>query len=121
MMRWGMPPPPRTRGPPVTNIRNTASPHWRGWLKPENRCLVPANSFAEYAPEPNPATGKKDVVWFALNDERPLFAFAGVWTEFKGDRGTKLEPIPWASLGLWFPDNDPERGWSSRSIRRPCR
>jgi putative SOS response-associated peptidase YedK len=47
MMRWGMPPPPRTGGPPVTNIRNTSSPHWRGWLKPENRCLVPANSFAE--------------------------------------------------------------------------
>jgi putative SOS response-associated peptidase YedK len=22
-MRWGMPPPPRTDGPPVTNIRNT--------------------------------------------------------------------------------------------------
>src|SRR6202521_1591391 len=40
MMRWGMPPPPRTGGPPVTNIRNTSSPHWRGWLKPENRCLV---------------------------------------------------------------------------------
>ena len=52
MMRRGMPPPPRTGGPPVTNIRNTSSPHWRGWLKPENRCLVPANSFAEYAPEP---------------------------------------------------------------------
>jgi putative SOS response-associated peptidase YedK len=47
MMRWGMPPPPRTVGPPVTNIRNTSSPHWRMWLKPENRCLVPANSFAE--------------------------------------------------------------------------
>jgi hypothetical protein len=60
-MRWGMPPPPRTGGPPVTNLRNTSSPHWRGWLKPENRCLVPANSFAEYAPEPNPETKKKDV------------------------------------------------------------
>jgi putative SOS response-associated peptidase YedK len=80
-------------GPPVTNIRNTASPHWRGWLKPENRCLVPANSFAEYAPEPNPETKKKDVVWFALNDDRPLFAFGGIWTEFKGDRGTKSKPI----------------------------
>jgi putative SOS response-associated peptidase YedK len=52
-MRWGMPPPPHNGGPPVTNFRNTASPHWRGWLKPENRCLVPANSFAEYAPEPS--------------------------------------------------------------------
>lgn len=47
-MRWGMPPPPRNGGPPLTNIRNTSSPHWRGWLRPENRCLVPANSFAEY-------------------------------------------------------------------------
>ena len=48
-MRRGMPPPPRTGGPPVTNIRNTSSRHWRRWLKPENRCLVPANSFAENA------------------------------------------------------------------------
>ena len=81
-------------GPPVTNIRNTSSPHWRGWLKPENRCLVPANSFAEYAPEPNPETKKKDVVWFALNEDRPLFAFAGIWTTFNGDRGTKAKPVP---------------------------
>jgi putative SOS response-associated peptidase YedK len=50
MMRWGMPPPPKFGGAPVTNIRNTISPHWRGSLKPESRCLVPANSFAEYAP-----------------------------------------------------------------------
>jgi hypothetical protein len=60
----------------------------------ESRCLVPANSFAEYAPEPNPETGKKDVVWFAPNDDRPLFALGGLWTEFKGDRGTKSKPIP---------------------------
>jgi hypothetical protein len=45
-MRWGMPPQPRAGGFPVTNTR---SPHWRMWLKPENRCLVPVNSFAEYA------------------------------------------------------------------------
>jgi putative SOS response-associated peptidase YedK len=36
----------------------------------------------------------QDVVWFALNNDRPLFAFAGIWTEFKGDRGTKSKPIP---------------------------
>jgi hypothetical protein len=89
-----MPPPPRTGGQPVTNIRNTSSPHWRGWLRPENRSLVPANSFAEYAPEPNPETKKKDVVWFALNEQRPLFAFAGMWTTYKGDRGTKSKPVP---------------------------
>jgi putative SOS response-associated peptidase YedK len=92
----------KTGGPPVTNIRNTSSPHWRGWLKPENRCLVPANSFAEYAPEPNPETKKKDVVWFALSEDRSLFAFAGIWTEFKGDRGTKSKPIPGPHLVYGF-------------------
>jgi putative SOS response-associated peptidase YedK len=49
-----LPPPPRGARFPATNIRNTSSPHWRGWLKPEIRCLVPADSFAAYAPEPDP-------------------------------------------------------------------
>ena len=53
---------------------------------------MPASSFSEYALEPNPVTKKKDVVWFALNDERPLFAFAGLWTTYQGDRGTKAKP-----------------------------
>jgi putative SOS response-associated peptidase YedK len=97
-----MPPPPRTAGPPVTNIRNTSSPHWRGWLKPEHRCLVPANSFAEYAPEPTRRPKKKDVVWFARNEDRPLFAFGGLWTNFKGDRGTKSKPIPGPHLVYGF-------------------
>ena len=73
-----------------------------GWLKLESRCLVPANSFAEYAPEPNPVTKKKDVVWFALDEDRPLFAFAGIWTEFEGDRGTKSKPIPGPHLVYGF-------------------
>jgi putative SOS response-associated peptidase YedK len=34
------------------------------------------------------------VVWFALDDDRTLFAFAGIWTTFNGDRGTKSKPIP---------------------------
>lgn len=106
-MRWGMPPPPKFGGAPVTNIRNTSSPHWRAWLKPENRCLVPATSFSEYAPEPNPATGKKDVVWFALNDDRPLFAFAGIWTVFKGDRGAKSKPVPGPHLVYGFLTTQP--------------
>src|SRR5437660_6385947 len=105
-MRWGMPPPPRTGGPPVTNIRNTSSPHWRGWLKPESRCLVPTNSFAEYAPETNPETKKKDVVWFALNEDRPLFAFGGIWTEYNGDRGTEADPR--SASGLRISDDGAE-------------
>jgi SOS response associated peptidase (SRAP) len=42
----------------------------------------------------DPETKKKDVVWFALTDDRPLTCFAGIWTTFKGDRGTKSKPIP---------------------------
>jgi putative SOS response-associated peptidase YedK len=93
LMRWGMPSPPQFAGPPVTNIRNTNSPHWRRWLKPESRCLVPVSSFSEYAPEANPVTGKKDIVWFALDHDRPLFAFAGIWTPWSGKRGTKKDPV----------------------------
>jgi putative SOS response-associated peptidase YedK len=45
---------------------------------------------------------QEDVVWFALNDDRPLFAFGGLWTEFKGDRGTKSKPIPGPHLVYGF-------------------
>jgi putative SOS response-associated peptidase YedK len=109
-MRWGMPPPPRTGGPPVTNIRNTSSPHWRGWLKPENRCLVPANSFAEYAPEPNPETKKKDVVWFAINDDRPLTVIAA---RSRSRCQGRIRSIAFS--------RHRRTRWSSRYTRRPCR
>ncbi len=33
-------------------------------------------------------------MWFALNEDRPLFAFAGICTTYNGDRGTKSKPIP---------------------------
>jgi putative SOS response-associated peptidase YedK len=93
IMRWGMPTPPKfltgeiDRG--VTNIRNVQSTHWHRWLKPEFRCLVPATSFCEPTDKPIPETGKKDWVWFALGEDRPLFAFAGVWCTWHGTRGTK--------------------------------
>ena len=88
-------------------ISGTRRPLTAMWLKPENRCLVPFNSFAEYAPEPNPETKKKDVVWFALNEDRPLCTFAGIWTEFKGDRGTKSKPIPGPHLVYGFLTTSP--------------
>jgi hypothetical protein len=56
MMRWGMPPPPRTGGPPVTNIRNTSSPHWRGSLKP---CLGRCNSSGLRWPFANSGYGER--------------------------------------------------------------
>jgi hypothetical protein len=57
--------------------------------------------------EPNPETKKKDVVWFALNDDRPLCSFAGVWTEFKGDRGTESKPVPGPHLVSGFLTTSP--------------
>ena len=89
MARWGMPGPPQFGGLPVTNIRNTASPHWRGWLGSSSRCLVPVTSFCEWA-DTKP---KKTPTWFALDAGRPLFAFAGIWTPWRGVRGTKANPV----------------------------
>ncbi|GJE81248.1 SOS response-associated peptidase [Methylorubrum thiocyanatum] len=87
IMRWGIPGPKAYGEQPVTNVRNVKSPHWRPWLKPEFRCLVPASSFSEYA-DTKP---RKTPVWFALDDDRPLFAFAGIWRPWTGVRGTKKE------------------------------
>ena len=89
MARWGMPGPSQYGGAPVTNIRNLDSPHWRGWLGVRNRCLVPATSFCEYA-DTKP---RKMPIWFALDEDRPLFAFAGLWTSWRGVRGPKNAPV----------------------------
>lgn len=64
--------------PGATNIRNTSSAHWKRWLGPANRCLVPFTSFSEY----DTINGKKCPVWFAPDESRPLLAFAGVWTNW---------------------------------------
>lgn len=73
--RWGMPTPrdylPASgRDSGVTNIRNTASPHWRRWLGPEHRCLVPVIAFSEPGPDRKP-------VWFETIDGAPMM-FAGI-------------------------------------------
>jgi putative SOS response-associated peptidase YedK len=81
MMRWGFPPPPNLGTRPVTNVRNVKSPYWRGWLKPEFRCLVPVTSFCEYTD-----STPKVPHWFALDESRPLFAFAGIWRPWTGER-----------------------------------
>ncbi|WP_300067707.1 SOS response-associated peptidase [uncultured Ruegeria sp.] len=91
MGRWGMPSPAFAlkgkkvdRG--VTNVRNTKSPHWRRWLSEGSRCVVPFTSFSE--PGRN-AEGKSEPVWFALNEERPLAFFAGIWTRWTSVRKLK--------------------------------
>jgi len=55
----------------VTNVRNTSSSHWKRWLGPANRCLVPFTQFSEF----NKAAGGN--VWFE-NPDKPLMAFAGM-------------------------------------------
>lgn len=109
MARWGMPSSKkalmdaaskradklRAKGKPVdfvallkmepdagtTNVRNTSSSHWKPWLGPESRCLVPLTSFSEPDPE------KRWPVWFALSEDRPLAFFAGIearaWTSVR--------------------------------------
>ena len=82
--RWGMPSPAfalqdRKADKGVTNIRNTSSPHWRRWLVPPSRCLVPFTSFSENDRGPD---GKAMPVWFALDEGRPLAYFAGIWTSW---------------------------------------
>lgn len=80
-MRWGLPP-PQAGQRPVTNVRNTESPWWQPWLEARWRCLVPANSFCEWTD-----FRPKIPHWFALDDARPLFAFAGIWRPWTGERG----------------------------------
>jgi putative SOS response-associated peptidase YedK len=63
MMRWGFPPPPNRGTLPVTNMRNVTSPYWRGWLKTEWRCIVPATSFCEWS-----GSRPKVPHWFALDE-----------------------------------------------------
>lgn len=64
----------------VTNVRDDKlkSPFWSGSFK-ERRCLAPVTAFAE-------PKGKQPAIWhwFAFGEDRPLFAFAGIWRTYKG-------------------------------------
>ena len=86
---WGMPSPPayvKNYDLGVTNIRNVNSPHWRRWLGPTSRCVVPFTSFAEPDPASKVEGGRVPNAWFAGNEDRPLMFFAGFWTPWKGVR-----------------------------------
>ena len=85
MARWGLPSPVEyhsktgiDRG--VTNVRNTNSSHWRRWLGPEHRCLVPFDKFAE------PRGAGAGNAWFHLASCTPAF-FARIhvphWTSIR--------------------------------------
>lgn len=90
--RWGLPSPSfvlagKNYDPGVTNVRNVDSPHWRRWLSPAHRCLVPFSAFSEF----NRDAGGD--IWFALDDgsaeARPTAFFAGIWTPWTSVRKVK--------------------------------
>ena len=87
-VRWGMPSPAfalagRKADRGVTNVRRTDSSHWRRWLAPGSRCLVPFTAFSESLRH---ADGKAEPVWFALDESRPPAFFAGIWTGWTSTR-----------------------------------
>jgi putative SOS response-associated peptidase YedK len=110
LTRWGMPSPSNVlaaskRDPGVTNIRNTASPHWRRWLGVENRCVVPFTSFSEF----NKAEGGD--IWFAFDETRPLNFFAGIWvSKWKSVRKVKEGEIETDLFGFLTTEPNAEVG-----------
>lgn len=83
----------------ATNVRNTASSHWKAWLGPANRALVPFTAFSEPGRD---ADGRYRPVWFSLPGDEPLAFFAGIqvpqWTSVRKIR-TGLETLdPFAFL-----------------------
>ncbi|MGB3723286.1 MAG: SOS response-associated peptidase family protein, partial [Pacificimonas sp.] len=85
--RWGFPA-WADKGKPITNIRNLESTWWRGAngeyiSKPEYRCLVPFDRFAEWD------STMKANAWFTVDAEFPCFA--GFWRPWHGERLKAVE------------------------------
>ena len=88
----------------TTNIRNTSSAHWKRWLGPESRCLVPFTSFSE----PDQVGGSLQPIWFALDETRPLAFFAGVWTPWTCVRKIKEGEVSCDLFGFLTTDANAE-------------
>ena len=89
MARWGMPGPPQFGGQPVTNIRKSRVRIGAAGSEPGIAASCPATSFAS-TPTPSPARRRRGS---HSSEERPLFAFAGLWTRWRGMRGPKSAPV----------------------------
>ena len=101
---WGfvLPQTSKTTGAPIrpkaiNNARDDKLRSSRFWTASfeTRRCLIPATSFCE-AKGRNPAT----YFWFGLagDEERPPFAFAGVWTYYGGPYGDEHRAIVTSSM-----------------------
>lgn len=88
----------------TTNIRNTTSSHWKRWLGPESRCLVPFTSFSEF----NKDAGGD--IWFALSEDRPLAFFAGIWTPWTSVRKVREGEVTCDVFGFLTTEPNAEVG-----------
>lgn len=81
----------------TTNVRNTKSQHWRPWLTPEHRCLVPFTAFSE----PGREAGKYKPIWFRLcgDDPEPLAFFAGI--QLRGWEGVRKIKTGWETADIF--------------------
>ena len=89
----------------TTNVRNTASAHWKRWLEPAHRCLVPFTAFSEPGRD---AAGKYRPIWFklAVEDPEPLAFFAGI--HLQGWQGVRKIKTEWETADLFaFLTTDP--------------
>jgi putative SOS response-associated peptidase YedK len=113
-MLWGL---TTGKGTWLTNFRN---PHLKTWKplidKKAQRCVVPATRFGE----PDRNTSKPvQCRWFARPNRKP-FMFAGVWTRWSGNRGTRKVPNVGEHLLYSFMTTDPTPS-SRPSTTRQCR
>lgn len=84
------------------NVRNTESAHWKRWLAPQFRCIVPFTSFAEFANAVGPDGKKLGNTWFAFDADRLLGWFAGIyapqWTSVRKTSEVSSPPTSLPSL-----------------------
>lgn len=82
----------------TTNVRNTSSSHWKPWLTPEHRCLVPFTAFSEPGRD---EAGKYRPIWFRLagDDPEPLAFFAGI--HLPGWQGVRKIRTGWETADLF--------------------
>jgi len=82
----------------TTNVRNTSSSHWKPWLTPEHRCLVPFTAFSEPGRD---EAGKYRPIWFRLagDDPEPIAFFAGI--HLPGWQGVRKIKTGWETADLF--------------------
>lgn len=86
-MRWGVTRPHLWFDPPEKKPRTTywlreLWPDEKSLLEPAQRCLIVMDSYAL----PDGPAGARTRTWHGY-DERPVFAWAGVWREGRGGAG----------------------------------